>query len=73
MISINSSWQTVQLTNHTWHLRVPMGGQAALQISTNQADWVSLFTVTNAGAVIEWNYYDYGTSSPPKFFQVVPQ
>jgi hypothetical protein len=61
----------VQLTNITWQLSVPIGGQAALQISTNQADWTSLATATNVGSVTEWYYY--GTESPPKYFRVVPQ
>ena len=61
----------VQLTNYTWHLPVPIGGQAALQISTNQTDWVTFSEVRNAGAVIEW--YHYGTSEPQKFFRVVPE
>jgi hypothetical protein len=59
------------LTNHTWHLQVPFGGQASLQISTNQINWTSLATVTNAGAVIEWYYY--GTETPPKFFRILAQ
>jgi hypothetical protein len=61
----------VQLTNITWHLRVPIGGQASLQISTNQADWISLATATNGGSVIEW--YHEGSDNPPKYFRVMPQ
>lgn len=61
----------VQLTNVTWHLQVPIGGQASLQISTNQNDWTSLATVTNVGSVTEW-YYD-GSETPPKYFRAVPQ
>jgi hypothetical protein len=61
----------IQLTNQTWHLRVPIGGQAALQISTDQSNWSSLGEVTNAGAVIEWNHYE--SPEPQKFFRVVPE
>jgi hypothetical protein len=52
-------------------LRVPIGGQAALQISTDQSNWSSLGEVTNAGAVIEWNHYE--SPEPKKFFRVVPE
>jgi hypothetical protein len=62
---------TTQLTNCTWHLHVPFGGQASLQISTNRINWTSLATVTNAGAVIEW--YHFGTENPPKFFRAIPR
>ncbi len=61
----------VQLTNVTWHLQVPIGGQASLQFSTNQTDWNSVATVTNVGSVTEW-YYD-GSDTPPKYFRAVPQ
>jgi hypothetical protein len=61
----------VQLTNITWHLPVPIGGQASLQVSTNQSDWDSLATVTNVGSVAEWHHYD--SDNPPKFFRAVPQ
>jgi hypothetical protein len=60
-----------QLTHITWRLRVPIGGLASLQISTNRIDWTSLATVTNSGSVIEWYYY--GTENPPKHFRVMPQ
>jgi hypothetical protein len=61
----------LQLTNITWHLHVPIGGLASLQISTNQIDWTSLAVATNPGSVIEWYHYD--TDNPPKFFRVLPQ
>ena len=61
----------LQLTNITWHLHVPIGGLASLQISTNQIDWTSLAVATSSGSVIEWYHYD--TDNPPKFFRVLPQ
>ena len=61
----------VQLTNVTWHLQVPIGGQASLQISTNQIDWTALASVINSGSVIEWHHN--GTDNPPKFFRASPQ
>jgi hypothetical protein len=61
----------IQLTNITWHLPIPIGGQAALQISTNQTDWNSVATVTNVGSVTEWQYY--GSDNPPKYFRAIPQ
>ncbi|HXR48015.1 MAG TPA: hypothetical protein VN784_11310 [Candidatus Limnocylindrales bacterium] len=61
----------VQLTNLTWHLSVPIGGQASLQISTNQSDWTSLATATNVGSVTEWYYDD--SDNPPKYFRAIPQ
>ena len=64
-------YPVLQLTNSTWHLPVPIGGQASLQISTNQTDWSTVATVTNVGSVTEW-YFD-GSDAPPKFFRAVPQ
>ena len=61
----------LQLTNMTWHLKVPIGGLAFLQISTNRIDWTSLAVAMNSGSVIEWYHYD--TDNPPKFFRVLPQ
>ena len=59
------------VTNRTWNLRVPVGGQALLQFSTNQVDWTSLVTITNLGAVVQWVHNN--TEYPPKFFRVIPQ
>jgi len=61
----------LQLTNRTWHLPVPFGGQASLQISTNQTDWSTLAIVTNVGSVTEW--YFNGSDIPPRYFRAVPQ
>jgi hypothetical protein len=61
----------LQLTNITWHLKVPIGGLASLQISTNRIDWTSLATTTNSGSVVEWWHYD--SNNPPKYFRVLPQ
>jgi hypothetical protein len=61
----------IQLTNVTWHLQVPIGGQASLQISANQIDWTALASVINSGSVIEWHHN--GTDNPPKFFRAIPQ
>ena len=69
-IVANNGYTTL-LTNCIWHLSVPIGGQALLQISTNQIDWASVATTTNAGAVTEWYYF--GTVNPPKYFRVIPQ
>ena len=66
----NVSYNT-QLTNHTWHLRIPIGGQASLQVSTNQINWTSVATATNTGAVTEWDHH--GTEDPQTFFRVIPQ
>lgn len=60
-----------RVTNYIWHLSVPVGGWASLEISTNQTDWTPLATVTNAGSVIEWDHD--GTDNPPKFFRAIPQ
>jgi hypothetical protein len=61
----------IEISNQTFSLSVPIGGTAALQISTDQINWVSLATVTNAGSVIEWNHN--GSDNPPKFFRAMPQ
>ncbi len=60
-----------ELTNHTWHLKIPVGQTAALQLSTNQTDWTTLATVANSGAVTEWFYY--GRDNPHKFFRVLAE
>jgi len=41
----------------TFHLPVPFGAPATLQISTNNTDWNSLATVTNNGSTIQWDYF----------------
>lgn len=61
----------LQLTNITWHLKVPIGGMASLEVSTNRTDWTSLATTTNSGSVVEWWHYD--SNNPPKYFRVLPQ
>jgi hypothetical protein len=45
------------LTNQLFHLDLPFSGEAVLQTSTNKIDWISLATVTNSGAIIEWRDY----------------
>jgi len=61
----------VPITNELWSVKTPVGGQAALQISTDKINWNTLITVTNAGAVVEW--WHEGTNIPPKFFRAIPQ
>jgi hypothetical protein len=61
---------SVLLQNETWHLPIPVGGQALLQISTNQTDWTTVGAASNAGAVVEWSHR--GTQNPPKFFRAIP-
>jgi hypothetical protein len=56
------------LLSQTWQLPVPIGGTAQLQTATNLTDWVSVMTVTNNGAVVEW--YHSGMSSSQRFFRV---
>jgi hypothetical protein len=46
-----------------------MGSPATLQISTNNAEWISLATVTNTGAIVHWAYYGQPTHIS---FRVVP-
>jgi hypothetical protein len=61
---------SVLLQNETWHLPIPVGGQALLQISTNQIDWTTVGAASNTGAVVEWSHH--GTQDPPKFFRAIP-
>ena len=64
-----SSGGYAEFTNSLFNVAVPFGGQATLQISTNNTDWNSLATVTNNGSVIRWNYF--GTPAPISF-RVLP-
>jgi hypothetical protein len=57
--------------SYQWQLPVPLGGQAALQFSTNLTDWVPTGVVTNQGMAVEW-FHQYG-SGQSGFFRVVPQ
>ena len=57
--------------NYEWALPLPLGGQAALQYSTNLTDWVSCAVVTNQGMVVEWSHQC--SWSPGRFFRLVPQ
>jgi hypothetical protein len=57
--------------NYEWQLPLPLGGQAALQFSTNLADWVSCAVVTNQGMAVEWSHqYSSGLT---RFFRIVPR
>ncbi|HZR21363.1 MAG TPA: hypothetical protein VFE51_29040 [Verrucomicrobiae bacterium] len=56
------------LLGQTWQLPVPVGGTAQLQTATNLTNWVSIMTVTNNGAVVEW--YHTSESSSRRFFRV---
>jgi hypothetical protein len=48
---------------------VPIGGQANLQISTNNTDWITLTTVTNTGSIIRW---DFLGAKVPISFRAMP-
>lgn len=58
------------VSNANFSLRVPFGGQASLEISTNNTDWISLTDVANAGSIVRWLYYS--TNTMPVSFRVVP-
>jgi hypothetical protein len=66
----NSPSPIDQIENQTWHLLVPVGGTASLQVSLDQINWTPLVSVTNTGAVIEWYYI--GNTNSPKSFRIVP-
>jgi hypothetical protein len=57
--------------SYEWQLPLPLGGQVALQFSTNLTDWVSCAVVTNQGMAVEWSH-QY-SSGPRRFFRMVPQ
>jgi hypothetical protein len=59
------------MASYEWQLPLPLGGQAALQFSTNLTNWVSCGVVTNQGMAVEW-FHQYG-SGQSRFFRVVPQ
>jgi hypothetical protein len=59
-----------EFTNSLFTSAVPYGGQATLQVSTNQTDWTSLATVTNSGSIVRWNYFGI---PPAVAFRVLPQ
>jgi len=59
------------LANYEWQLPLPLGGQAALQFSTNLSDWVSCAVVTNQGMRVEWAHQV--RSGPKRFFRIFPQ
>jgi hypothetical protein len=54
----------------TWAASIPLGGGAALQTSTNLANWESLGTVVNHGGAVTWQHWYPQTK---RFFRVVPQ
>ena len=65
------SMRTRYRASFEWQLPLPLGGQAALQFSTNLTDWVSSAMVTNQGMAVEW-FHQYG-SGPSRFFRIFPQ
>jgi hypothetical protein len=56
-------------SNTRFDVPVPFGAPATLQISTNNAEWISLATVINNGSVVRWSYL--GTPVPISF-RVLP-
>lgn len=54
----------------TWQLPVALGQTAALQISSNLNDWVSLIIVTNSRMDISWQHSYSGRQG---FFRAIPQ
>jgi hypothetical protein len=54
----------------TWTVPLPLGASAALQTSTNLANWQSLATVVNHGGAVTWQHWYPQTK---RFFRVVPQ
>jgi hypothetical protein len=65
-----ASGNTFTNSNNTlFNVPVAMGSPATLQISTNNAEWISLATVTNTGAIVHWAYYGQPTHIS---FRVVP-
>ena len=64
----NNSWTFSQA--QFWKLPVPIGGLALLQNSTDQTNWITQLTVTNAGGVIEWSCY---SSNSAEIFRVIPK
>jgi hypothetical protein len=57
-------------THFDWKVPVAFGATAALQMSTNLTDWVSVATVTNVSSSLVW---EHQRSQPKRFFRVVPQ
>ena len=61
-----------QTLSFTWRFPIPLGGQVALQASTNFVDWLTFGTATNMGAVVEWDH-NIGTNQARRFFRAVPR
>jgi hypothetical protein len=59
------------LAHYEWQLPLPLGGQVALQSSTNLTDWVSYMIATNEGMRIEW-FHEVSPGSK-RYFRIVPQ
>jgi hypothetical protein len=62
----------------SWTLRLPPGGQALVETSTNLTNWYLFTTLTNSGQPVNWEHTVASTSSvspppPPQFFRVVPK
>jgi hypothetical protein len=68
---LTQGFPTTYKASYEWQLPLPLGGQAALQFSTNLSDWVTCTVVTNQGMAVEWSH-QYG-SEPSRFFRIVPQ
>jgi hypothetical protein len=62
----------VDLGHWTWKLAVPLGSCAALQMSTNLADWETVLTVTNLGGPVQWTHYGPYNLHAQRFFRAVP-
>jgi len=62
-----------QNTHHRfeWSPVSPAGSPFVLQTSTNLADWVTLFSVTNNGSIS--HYYVNNPASVSRFYRLIPQ
>jgi len=68
---VNGGYPREYKPSYEWQLPLPLGGQAALQFSTNLTDWASSAVVTNQGMAVEW--FDSLGPGPNLFFRIIPQ
>jgi len=64
-------WWLASPQDFDWPLDSSAGSLYNFQTSTNLSNWVTLFVVTNSGAICD--FFNWNPSSTQRFYQLVPQ
>jgi hypothetical protein len=69
-LSFLRQWERTPVIHLNLQAQVAYGASAAIQISSNLTDWVTLMTTTNQGGALTWSHWIFPGD---RFFRVVPR